>query len=178
MSERNWYTIYTRPRSEKKVESQITQLQIKAYLPIRTVIREWSDRRKKINEPLFPSYVFVYANAKERFLSLKSRGVVRMVSFNGQPARIPETQIEAVRRILECGYATEDYPFLSKGDAVEIISGPLTGLKGFVTEERGKKHFIVSVEGIYKSLSINIDARILKRIPKDERYLRRIAKAA
>lgn len=166
IDKRYWYALYTRSRYEKKVESALRKIEIGAFLPLKDVIRNWSDRKKLIQEPLFSSYVFVYANKKERFLSLTTPGVVRMVGFNGQPSRIPDSQIDAVRRILECGYSTEDYAYLSKGEEVEIISGPLTGVRGYVAEKRGKKHFVISVDGICKSISINIDARNLRPIQK------------
>lgn len=175
---KSWYVLYTRSRCEKKVARELTCAQVETFLPMNSVIKTWSDRKKLIKEPLFPSYVFVYANAKERLLSLKAPGVVRMVCHDGRPARIPESQIDAVRRILECGYAAEDYPYLSKGEEVEIVCGPLAGLKGFVVEKRGSKNFIVSVDHLNKSVLINIDARILKRISRHRTHVRNVTPAA
>ncbi|MFQ5771751.1 MAG: UpxY family transcription antiterminator [bacterium] len=165
-TEHFWYALYTRPRFEKKVDKELRDLHIETFLPLKKVTKFWSDRKKVIKEPLFPSYVFVYANLKERLRAYQPRGVVRMVSFNGRPTRIPEDQISAVRRILESGYTPVLYPYLSIGDEVEIVSGALVGLKGFVIENRGKNHFIVSIDGICQSVAVNIDARHLKLISK------------
>ena len=159
---RFWYALYTRPRFEKKVDKELRDVDIETFLPLKTVIKFWSDRQKLIQEPLFPSYVFVYVNLKERFRAFQPRGVVRMVSFNGEPTCIPEDQINAVRRLLESGYTPVVHPYLTEGDMVEIVSGPLMGLKGFIIEHRGDNHFIVSIDGIRQSLAVNIGSNNLK----------------
>ncbi|MFQ5823650.1 MAG: UpxY family transcription antiterminator [bacterium] len=164
--ERSWYALYTRPRFEKKVDVELKLKGLESFLPLHSVVRIWSDRKKKIEAPLFPSYVFVHANLKERYLSLQTPGVVRMVSFNGGPARIPAFQIESVRRILQTDYAPQPYPYLSKGYKVEIISGPLKGSTGYIIECRGKNRLVISIDTIRQSLAIEIDSNYLKRISK------------
>ena len=93
--ERFWYALYTRARCEKKVTMRLNELDIKSFLPMQKVLRIWSDRKKYLEQPLFPSYVFVYANLIERYESLSPYGVVRLVSFGGRPAIIPHQQIES-----------------------------------------------------------------------------------
>jgi len=161
---RYWYALYTRPRFEKKVDLQLKELDIQTFLPLRTVTKYWSDRKKQIDEPLFPSYLFVYANSKERFLTFQSYGSVRLVSFSGAPTRIPDEQIQAVRRVLESGYTPIVNHYFVKGDEVEIVSGPLVGIKGFVTEHRGSNHFSVFISGIRQAVAVNIEANNLKLI--------------
>ena len=161
---RFWYALYTRPRFESKVEQKLRDLNIDSFLPTRLVTKYWSDRKKVVHEPLFPSYVFVFANCKERYLAYQPPGVVRFVSFNGQHARIPAEQIDAVKCILGSGRSPVTQPYFSRGDRVEIISGPLVGLRGFINECQGNNYFIVSIDGIRQSISIKIDARELKYI--------------
>lgn len=163
---RYWYALYTRPRFEKKVDLQLKELKIESYLPIRTVTKYWSDRKKRIDEPLFPSYIFVFATLKEQYRAFQPHGVVKYVSFNGKVIRIPNEQIEAVRRMLESGYTPLVHDNFVKGDAVEIISGPLMGLRGFVSEHRGNSHFSVFISGIRQSVAVIIDAGRLKLIEK------------
>lgn len=163
-TERYWYALYTRPKCEKKVASALTELQIETFLPLKNVIKIWSDRKKKLMQPLFPSYLFVYANLKERLASLQPRGTVNIVGFNGIPSRIPNDQIDAVRRVLQHGYVPEDCPYIENGDEVEVIDGPLTGLTGRVVEKRGEQHLIISLDTLYKSMSINIHPGYLRRI--------------
>jgi len=161
-----WYALYTRPRNEKKIDGELNKLGLNTFLPVKTITKLWSDRKKVIKEPLFPSYVFVYANLKERLMALQPRGVIRMVSFNGQPTRIPEDQINAVRRIIESGQTPVVHPYFAKGDKVQIVSGPLAGLEGFVIEHRGTSHLIMSIDCIRQSLSVRIDSGNLKLISK------------
>lgn len=163
---RYWYALYTRPRFEKKVDLQLKELDIQTFLPIRTVTKYWSDRKKKIDEPLFPSYLFVYTNSKEQYLTFQTYGSVRLVSFNGTPTRIPDEQIHAVRRVLESGYTPIVNHYFVKGDEVEIVSGPLVGIKGFVIEHRGSNHFSVFISGIRQAVAVNIEAHNIKLIAR------------
>lgn len=156
-AQKSWYALYTRPRFEKRVDAELKKKDLESYLPLRSVIKYWSDRKKRIEEPLFPSYVFVHADKRERYLSLQSRGVVRMVSFSGQPACIPADQIEAVARILEYGYDPEPYQYLNFGDEVDITAGPLQGLRGFYIEDRGQSKLVISVSAIRQSIAVEVE---------------------
>jgi transcription elongation factor/antiterminator RfaH len=172
-TQRNWYALYTRPRFEKKVHAELRQKGLESFLPLHKVIRFWSDRKKKMEEPLFPSYVFVHANLKERFLSLQTRGVVRMVSFNGQPARIPDEQIKSIHRVLENGYDPEPHQYLNYGDKVEIVAGPLRGLRGFYIEDRGKNKLVISVDAIQQSIAVAMEKGQVRRVRSAEKLRRK-----
>ena len=95
----SWYAIYTRPRHEKKVNDQLLEKQFEVYLPLITRTRQWKDRKKKVDMPLFSSYVFVNFEYKYRFDVLQTDGVVKIVNFNGTPAVIPDWQIESLRKM-------------------------------------------------------------------------------
>ncbi len=127
----------------------------------------WSDRKKLIAEPLFPSYVFVQADPRERVLSLQARGVVRMVSFNGEPAKIPDEHIDTVRKIVQSQYEIEQIPYLRTGEKVEITAGALQGVQGMVVERRRQPYFIISIDVLHKSIAVQIDARYLKVIQQE-----------
>ena len=161
--ESHWYALYTRPRVEKRVASILEEKEIRAFLPTRSVIRQWSDRKKVVEEPLFPSYVFVFADLAERYCSLQSKGVVRMVQFNGRPAQIPEDQIETIYRILDQGYDPKPYQYLREGDEVEIVAGPLTGVKGYFLQGRGDKRLIISVHTLQQSFAIELRRGQIKK---------------
>ena len=163
--EQFWYALYTRPRFEKKVDFILKQKGLKSFLPLRNVIRYWSNGKKNILEPIFPSYVFVYANSQERHLALQSYGVARFVSFNGKPAHIPEEQIHDIHQILEFGCAPERVPYLVFGDKVEIVSGPLRGVEGFYVEDRGMHRLVISVDIIRQAIAITVDRDQIRRKP-------------
>ncbi|MFQ5707394.1 MAG: UpxY family transcription antiterminator [bacterium] len=167
-SARYWYAIYTRPRFEKKVNTELLGKGLQAFLPLRSVTKYWSDRRKKVDEPLFPSYVFVCANLRERYDSLQSRGVIRMVSFAGRPARIPEDQIQSIHRILEHGYDPEPFDYLTRGDQVAVVSGPLRGMKGIFLERRGQNRLVISIDAIRQSVAVEIERGHLRRLGPSE----------
>lgn len=161
---RSWYALYTRPKFEKKVASILTEKNIDSFLPTRSVVRYWSDRKKIIEEPLFPSYVFVFADLSERYHSLQSTGVIRMVQFNGKPVRIPSVEIENIRRTLDNGYQLEPHDhYLNVGDEVEIVAGPLCGMRGYFLENRGKKKLVISVHAIQQSLVIELNPGQIKK---------------
>ena len=159
-----WYAIYTRSRFEKKVHRELRSKGLESFLPLKPIVRSWSDRKKETAVPWFPSYLFVRATLAERLLALQTLGAVRLVSFGGVPSRIPDCQIEAVRRILDHGqgYNPQPLPYMRKDDNVRITSGPFKGLIGFLLENRGKNRFVVSLNPIHQSIAIEIDAGSLK----------------
>ena len=108
--EKHWYAIYTQPRCEKKVNKLLTKYGIDNYCPLNVVYRKWSDRMKKVEEPLFKSYVFVYVTDAERLEVRKTDGVLNFVYWLGKPAIIKPADIEAIRR------------FMNEYDDVEAIS--------------------------------------------------------
>jgi len=153
----HWYAIYTRSRHEKKVEDQLNEKGIDSYLPVRSVLRQWSDRRKWVEEPLFRCYVFVHANAKDRLRALQTYGSVRIVSFSGRPAIVRDEEIENIRRILREVDFVEPCPAVSVGDIVEINRGPLMGMRGRLEQVHGEHRLVVTVESIHQALRFNVD---------------------
>ena len=123
-----WYALYTRPRHEKKVHDQLVEKGIVSFLPLIKTVRQWKDRKKKVEMPLFTSYVFVKIDLKFRYDALQTHGVVRMVSFSGKPASIPDWQIEQLRQVIEHPDTLELEQYLREGDWVQVTSGPFAGV--------------------------------------------------
>jgi len=163
-SQLNWYALYTRPRFEKKVETQLSERTIEVYLPVQTVVRQWSDRRKKVKEPLFRGYIFVHVSSEDRKKSMKVDGVVKMVGFGGKPSIIPDGQIESIKRLLEGGVSLELHDYLQTGDLVEVTQGPFIGTKGRLIEKRNQRRFIINIDAIRQSIAVEIDPVLLKKI--------------
>ena len=159
----NWFAIYTFPRAEKKIHAELLKKGIDAYLPLLRTLRRWSDRKKWVEEPLFKSYVFVHIVESDYFNVLNTPGVVRYVTFEGKAVHIPEQQIEAVRYFL----ADEDFPVESSlelvpGQAVEVMKGPLCGLRGELVEISGKYKVKVEIQAIGQSILVTIPLSQLK----------------
>src|SRR5437879_7959122 len=113
-----WHAIYTCSRHEKSVSRQLRQKQIDCFLPLYRSVRNWKDRRKELEMPLFPGYVFVRFVAKDRLRVLTSPGVVQLVSFGGVPVPLSDAELEALRKGLSCRARLEPHPYLKVGRRV------------------------------------------------------------
>jgi len=160
----NWFALSTKARHEKKVYSQLVQKGITSYLPLQTFHRRWSDRYKKVQEPLFSCYIFVKIALRDRLQVLQTDGVVRFVSFNGIPATIPEDQIEAIKTILDHNLQIERVDYLTPGQKIEVIQGPLKGIKGILAEVKNSRRLVIRIDSIMQAISIDIDYRDIKII--------------
>ena len=167
MTARNiqWYAVYTRPHHEKKIHGKLAEAHIEVYLPLRTTLKQWSDRKKKVSEPLFSCYLFVKIKPKEYYEVLNVPGVVRYIAFEGKAVPIPDSQIQLIKNLLEFEPETLDNSVpLHSGDLVEIIAGPLMGIRGELIESSGKKRMIIRIQEIDKSLLVNIPSSILRPV--------------
>jgi len=155
-----WYALYTRSRFEKKLLMELTERNIEAFLPMREVLSRWKDRKKRIWVPLFPSYIFInhVDTPENRYRILNIPGAVRFVGCGGHAEPIPEEQIQNVRRFLESNIAVDPYPYIKVGILVEVIAGPLKGLRGLLVEKRGKFRFVIRVDLIRQAAAVEIDA--------------------
>ncbi len=152
-----WYAVYVKSRAEKKVSLELDYNKIDHYLPLIKKLRQWSDRKKWVEEPLFRSYIFVYINQSEYYKVLQTIGVVKYITFEGNAVPIPEPQINAIKYFLE---ETDPENIVEtdwkKGRRVKVISGSMTGLTGELVEVDGKNKVKVEIEAVGSSLLIHI----------------------
>jgi transcription termination/antitermination protein NusG len=153
---KRWFVFYTKPNFEKKVDSQCKDLDIESYLPIHTVIRKWSDRKKKVEVPLFPGYIFVLGNEKERLTALTTNGVVKCIMFKNEPATLRDAEIESIKRIIKSDKIIDTVSSLAIGTKVKIRTGPLEGIEGRLTEIKGSKVFSLILETINSSILVDV----------------------
>ena len=159
--ERHWHALYVRSRSEKKVLSQLEDQGYKAYLPLVSQMKQWSDRKKKVEEPLFKSYVFVFSNDREYVPILNVYGVLKFVCFEKQAVIVPENQILAIKKFVSEYERGEEFKMLNNedlkvGQMVRIINGPLKGLTGKLETIRNKRHLIVYIDVVGQSIPVHI----------------------
>ena len=154
-----WYAIQTRSRHEKFVDSQLRQQGIITFLPLASELRCWSDRRKLVQLPLFPGYLFVrvVASREARAQILRASGVVSMVGTRGEPISIPDSQIESIQKLVSNNVPFVHHPFLRVGQRVRIRGGCLDGIEGILVGHNGNRSLIVSVETIRRSLAIRVE---------------------
>lgn len=164
-SEPRWYALYTRSRHEKVVAEELVQREIESFLPFREVVSQWKDRRKSVQFPLFPGYLFARFPLRERRLDiLKLSSVVRIIGFNGEPLPIPDEQVQAVKTLVFSTLPFDPHPYVAAGDRVRIIRGPLRGLTGFLAEKKTRCRFIVSVDLIQQAVACEVDAMAVEKI--------------
>lgn len=159
--EKCWHALYVRSRSEKKVLSQLVEMGVEAYLPLITVVRKWSDRRMKVQEPLFKSYVFVRSNNKQYIPILNVYGVVRFVCFEREAVVVPENQIVAIKKFVSDYENGDEFKMqndeeLKVGQTVRIINGPMKGLTGRLDTIRNKRHLIVYIDVVGQYIPVHI----------------------
>jgi transcription antitermination factor NusG len=138
-NEKKWYAVYTRSRFEKKVAEVLTKRNIEAFCPLNKVKKQWSDRKKIVDEPLFSCYVFVRVSEAEHTLVKKADGVLNLVYWLGKPAVIRDEEIETIKSFLtEYTNIKLEKIDVNVSDLVKIVRGPLMEMEGAITEVRHK----------------------------------------
>jgi transcription antitermination factor NusG len=157
-----WFAIWTKSRHEQVVRTQLEQRAIEAFLPTVARWSRWKDRKKKIDWPLFPGYCFARFDPQQRLIVLKCGGVVNIVSIEGEPARIPEYEIQAIRQLVESDLAFDPCPLIREGMMVEVAHGPLKGVVGRLSRKNEKARLVLSVDLIGQAVSVEVDAADVK----------------
>jgi len=157
-----WYALYLRSRYEKKVYESLKKKKIEAFLPLIEKVHIWSDRKKRIIEPLFRGYVFVKTDLRDKEIILMTEGVVRFVGINQKPSWIPDLQIDWLKRIIAESLDVHYERYLEVGNRVRVTGGPLVGVEGIVGRVHGVSHVIVSIAAIEQSISIQVPAELLE----------------
>jgi transcription antitermination factor NusG len=155
---RSWYAVWTKSRHEKTASATLGSLGISHFLPLQSVVRQWSDRKQVVDVPLFPSYLFVRMDplSGSRLQVLKTPGVVGFVGNVAGPLPIPDTEIESVRRLVQCGAECSSQPVLKKGDRVVVVRGPLRGVEGTLLRVGPKSKLVVAIELIQRSVVVTV----------------------
>jgi transcription antitermination factor NusG len=162
--EPQWFAIWTRSRHEKLVRDQLEKKSdVDVFLPTIGKWSRWKDRKKKIDWPLFPGYVFARFVADERVGILKVDGVVQIISNNGMLSAIPDEEIDSVRTLVESELAYDPVPLIKEGDMVKVTSGPLKGVIGRLVTKKGvQARLVLSVDLIGQAVSVEVDAADVK----------------
>ena len=157
-----WFAVWTRSRHEQVVRDQLRQKNIDVFLPTIAKWSRWKDRKKKIDWPLFPGYCFARFDPQNRLAILKCTGVVSIVSVEGEPAAIPEHQIDGIRRLIDSDLAFDPCPMLREGMMVEVVHGPLRNVIGRLVRKNDKARLVLSVDLIGQGVSVEVDAADVK----------------
>ena len=154
---KKWFAVYVKSRSEKKVFKLLEDIGIESFLPLITRVKQWSDRKKKVEEPLFRSYLFVNISLSDYYNVLNVNGVVKFVTFERKPVPVPESQITAIKEYLnDSELHVINYEDFKEGELVRVKSGQMKDLVGRFIKINGKHRIIIDIEAVGQSLPINI----------------------
>lgn len=166
---KEWFAIYVKSRCEKKVAKTLDEIGIESFLPLIIRVKQWSDRKKKVEEPLFRSYIFVHISKDEYYTVLHCDGVVKYITFGGKAATIPENQILAIKEYINDEDINDiEYDDFKEGQLVRIKAGQMRGLVGRFIEIRGKHRLIINIEVVGKSIPININRSNIEVIQEEK----------
>jgi transcription antitermination factor NusG len=152
----HWYAIRTRARHEKKVRDELETRHVEVFLPLHNRWSQWKDRRKQIEVPLFPGYCFARFVLADRIRVLNVRGVADIVGVKGHPEAVPEPEIVAVQQLLATRLPCDPHPFLSEGMEVEVIRGPLKGVRGRLLRKDRATRLVLGVSLIRLAAAVEV----------------------
>ena len=164
LSHANWYAIYTRSRHELYVKRQLDHKGISNLLPLYTKVSQWKDRKKEIQLPLFPGYLFVRIPLLNRMAVLTTFGVVYIVGDGSGSLPVPEESINSIQSFLTQGLKCDPHPYLKVGNRVRITEGPLNGIEGILIRKKNRTLLVVSVDLIQRSVSVEIESWKIERV--------------
>jgi transcription antitermination factor NusG len=167
-----WYALTVRHQHELAARSALEFKGFEALAPTYRARRRWSDRIKEIDVPLFAGYVFCRFAFSERSRIIDVPGVAKVVEFGGAPAEISETEIAAIRAVVDSKLPLRPWPYLKTGDRVRVERGPLRGVEGtLLREERKRFQLVIGVEMLQRSLAVEVDADIVRPVQARWRVL-------
>jgi transcription antitermination factor NusG len=163
---REYYVFYCRARSEKKVTKELQSNGFEVFLPTITERRQWSDRIKKVESVLFPSYIFVCCLPHQISTVAGYKHIVRPVKLDGNYAFLSDKDIEVINLFLKTGYTVLVHETnLRLGDKVKVVQGAFKGMEGVLIREKDSTRFAMELDVLDKTISVEIDAALLEKIP-------------
>jgi len=157
----HWYALRVRSRHEFVASEELTRKDIENFLPSVSRVRQWKDRKKKVDFPLFPGYVFVHLDPLPgAFVNvLKTRGSVSFVSLvPGQPTSVSPEEIASLRAMLMSGEQLDVFPAFKEGTVVRVKQGPLRGTVGILAKREGRQMFLINIDILGRSVGLKICA--------------------
>jgi transcriptional antiterminator RfaH len=153
---KSWFALYTRPRHELRAADKLKNSDIQYYLPLIRKSKQWSDRKKIVTEPLIRGYIFIYANEKERLLSLEEYSILKCIFERGKPAVIPAWQMENLESFLKKESEFFLYEGLLPGKKVRIKAGPFCGIVGIIQQSENHHKLAVTINLLNRSVVTHI----------------------
>lgn len=170
ISPKYWFVLKTKPFHEKKVYANLVKKECNVFLPLVQTIRQWSDRKKKMQVPLIPSVVFIKCTLKDLHLLYGEIGIVCVLHYLKKPAIVKEYEIDNLK-ILVNEFVGEDIVFEAEsilpGQLVEVINGPFKGMIAESILSNGKHRIKVKIAALNTQCAINIPSSYVRAINKE-----------
>lgn len=164
---RRWFALRVRTSREKLVSTAARHKGFDELLPVYRSRRQWSDRTKTMERPLFPGYLFCRLNPDDRLPLLSIPGVVNIVGIGRTPVPLDDAEIAAIRSTEQSGLQAEPCPFFTVGQRVRLEAGPLQGLEGLLVNCRNTRRFVVSVTLLMRSVAVEIESHWARPLTDD-----------
>ncbi|MBL6449328.1 UpxY family transcription antiterminator [Fulvivirga sp. 29W222] len=169
MEPSKWYVAYVRTRFENKVYERLRAKGIISYLPKKIELRQWHDRKKKIETPVFPSYLFISLNGAEDLIKLYNvPGFIRLITTDGEPDTLSAEQVELIKKLARRDFAVSHKSFII-GEAVTVTSGLLKGVKGVLVGDRGDGKLAVKISSVNSYIIASVSVGYLRNIGSESR---------
>lgn len=159
-----WYPVYTHARAEKKAYQALVDKNIDTYLPLQRQLKQWSDRKKWVEEPFIKSYLFVHVKEHQLTEVLMTKGIARFIYFSGKITAMPDKQVEGLKLLMASPYELEITEHdLLPGEKIIVKAGPLKGLSGEIISYRSQKHLSLRLENMGYSIIVHVAASFIDR---------------
>ncbi|MCS6896595.1 MAG: UpxY family transcription antiterminator [Nitrospira sp.] len=160
----HWYALRTKSRHEKVVRDQLNRQGFEPLLPTVRRLSQWKDRKKEIEVPLFSGYCFVRFGGGAKLSVQKIAGVVEVVGSGGRPEPIPDSEIENLRTLMSSVLPYDPHPYLHEGMVVEVVRGPLRGVRGILLRKEKRHRLVVGIRLIQQAAAVEIDVRDVEAV--------------
>ena len=152
-----WHIAYTFPKAERKAFQKLESMGVTSFLPLHEVVRNWSDRKKKLVMPVFPNYIFIYTSETERYDLLQIKELIRYVAFEGKPAIVSDTVVNSLKTILLGNVEVSDETFY-EGMKIRVTDGLFMGAEGVLVKMNSKSRLVVQLQMLRRSVSVDISS--------------------
>ena len=157
MEDMKWYAVHTRSRHEKQVDAFLIEKGIESFLPLINMLSRRKDRKKYVDLPLFPGYLFAHVNQEQLSNVKYTRGVTKILGSDiDKPTPVPDKQVMDIKVLLESKVKLDPYPYLQKGTRVRVKAGPLKGVEGILVEKKGNYKIVISIDLMQKGTAAEI----------------------
>ena len=162
-----WYVVYVRSRHEEKVHRLFEEKGVESSLPLIKTTRKWSDRKKKVEIPLFRGYVFVKIDVdRDKLNILKTDGVVKFIGIKKKPSRIPDKEIHWIHMMVKKSETVQTENEIPVGQKVRVTAGPFKGVEGVAMRTGNQSRLVIGIESIMNAVSVEISPNYLEKIKK------------